>query len=146
MSIWNLNVNCGITFGEDSRVTVGEKLKSYGATTALLLYDMAMDQFGYQREIEKVINDANIKVVCYQVEEGEPTAQKSDRAYDSQRTSLLMQSSPSAGAAPWTPAKWWENSWRTAVRRGIIRIIHALETLYFVRSLHFRPLPVPELS
>jgi len=87
MSIWNLNVNCGITFGEDSRLTVGEKLKSYGATTALLLYDMAMDQFGYQREIEKVINDANI-----------------------------------------------------------IRIIHALETLYFVRSLHFRPLPVPELS
>lgn len=82
MSIWNLNVNCGITFGEDSRLTVGEKLKSYGATTALLLYDMAMDQFGYQREIEKVINDANIKVVCYQVEEGEPTAQKSDRAYD----------------------------------------------------------------
>ena len=38
MSIWNLNVNCGITFGEDSRLTVGEKLKSYGATTALLLY------------------------------------------------------------------------------------------------------------
>ena len=35
MSIWNLNVNCGITFGEDSRLTVGEKLKSYGATTAL---------------------------------------------------------------------------------------------------------------
>jgi len=145
MSIWNLNVNCGITFGEDSRLTVGEKLKSYGATTALLLYDMAMDQFGYQREIEKVINDANIKVVCYQVEEGEPTAQKSDRAYDFAKDKSV-DAIVAIGGAPWTPAKWWENSWRTAVRRGIIRIIHALETLYFVRSLHFRPLPVPELS
>lgn len=27
MSIWNLNVNCGITFGEDSRLTVGEKVE-----------------------------------------------------------------------------------------------------------------------
>lgn len=82
MSIWNINVNCGIVFGEDSRLTVGEKLKSYGASTALLLYDMAMEQFGYKSELEKAITDADIKVISYQVEEGEPAAQKTDRAYE----------------------------------------------------------------
>lgn len=81
MSMWTIQVNCGIVFGENSRLTVGEKLKSYGANTALLIYDMAMEQFGFKNELEKVITDAGIKVISYQVEEGEPTAQKADRAY-----------------------------------------------------------------
>lgn len=81
MSIWKINVNCGIVFGEDSRLTVGEQLKNYGATTALLLYDVAMEQFHYKAEIESAILSADIKTVSYQVEEGEPTAQKADRLY-----------------------------------------------------------------
>ena len=64
-----------------------------------------------------------------------PTAQKSDRAYDFRKGQvLLMQSSPSAGQH-YGGKNGGKTPWRTAVRRGIIRIIHALETLYFVRSL-----------
>lgn len=79
--VWTMNRNCEILFGEGARLKTADKLKEYGASNILLLYDMAMKQFDYKEELVEIIRKADIKVITYQVEEGEPTVSKIDWVY-----------------------------------------------------------------
>ncbi len=78
---WTMIQGVDIEFGEKSRFKVGDKVRYYGGKAALLLYDVAMDQYGFRRDIEISLEKAGISYCSWQIEEGEPTAQKVDRAY-----------------------------------------------------------------
>ena len=51
MSIWTIHDMHDVLFGVDSRLQLGEKLKGYGATKALLFHDEVMGPLGYVDEL-----------------------------------------------------------------------------------------------
>lgn len=76
---WTLTQGVSVVFGEGSRYRAGEIAGKYGAKSILLLYDMAMEQFGYRSGIEESLKKTGLRYCMWQIEEGEPTAQKVDR-------------------------------------------------------------------
>ena len=82
MGVWKMDMDPGVVFGIDSRKQIGDRLKDYGATKVLLIYDMVMGQLGYADELKKFTEEAGIEVVMYEAEVGEPTYAMVNRAAD----------------------------------------------------------------
>lgn len=80
MSVWLCNLYTNAYFGVDARKITGEKLKEFGVKKTMLLYDEAMKPLGFLDEMVGIIEAAGLEVVPYQVEVGEPTSGKVDRA------------------------------------------------------------------
>jgi len=68
-------------FGVDSRLELSKKMKAFGGTKTLIFADEAMFRLGFMEELEKLLQAEGIDLVTYQVEAGEPSAPKCDKAY-----------------------------------------------------------------
>jgi alcohol dehydrogenase class IV len=73
-SLWAIDLEPGALFGVGSRKKTGERLKGYGATSVLLVCDLAMEKLGYAEELTEIIKASGIEVFQYAIEPKEPTS------------------------------------------------------------------------
>ena len=81
MSVFSINLSPNVLFGTDSHKQLGKKLKEFGCTKALIIYDMAMGKLGYTDELTQLAEAEGVSAVAYQTEAGEPSSDNIDRAY-----------------------------------------------------------------
>ena len=82
MAIWTMDMDRGVIFGVDSRKRTGQKLKEYGATKVVFIYDAVMGSLGHAAEMEEIIRQAGLTVFPYEAEVGEPTYAMVNRLAD----------------------------------------------------------------
>lgn len=82
MAIWTMDMDPGVIFGVDSRKRTGQKLKEYGATKVVFIYDAVMGSLGHAAEMEEIIRQAGLAVIPYEAEVGEPTYAMVNRLAD----------------------------------------------------------------
>lgn len=81
MEFWKIDMNNAL-FGPGVRLLTGEKMKEFNATKVLIVHDTVMKELGYADELVENIKAAGLDAVLYEMEPGEPSSGKVDRAYE----------------------------------------------------------------
>lgn len=77
---WNIHDLHDAIFGTDARKQVGRKLKEYGCTKAVVIYDPALKD--YVGEVMELIEAEGLQAVIYQAANGEPVSSEVEKYVD----------------------------------------------------------------
>ena len=69
-----------LLFGTGTSKLLGDKLKGFGCSKVLVVYDMGIKNAGVADKIVKIINDAGIETVCYDGVQADPADYSVDEA------------------------------------------------------------------
>ncbi len=69
-----------LLFGTGTSKLLGDKLKGFGCSKVLVVYDMGIKNAGVADKIVKIINDAGIETVCYDGVQADPPDYSVDEA------------------------------------------------------------------